>query len=174
MANWYVLHVRSNHEKKVKLYLENLQTEFPESVKQILLPTEVVEVVKEGKKTSKPQFLMPGYIMVEVEPSKEIIHSLRTLPGVLDVLGSGDTSPDSLSESEVANVFSLVEERKEKPAPRFEFNKGDRVEIREGPFTNFAGLVEEVISDKEKVKVSVSIFGRSTVVELDMWQVEKI
>ena len=172
MANWYVLHVRSNHEKKVKRFLENLQTEFPESVKQILLPTEQVQDVKEGKKESKTQFLMPGYIMVEVEPSKEIIHSIRTLPGVLDVLGS-DATPDSLSESEVANVFSLVEERKEKPAPRFEFNKGDRVEIREGPFLNFAGLVEEVILDKEKIKVSVSIFGRSTMVELDMWQVEK-
>jgi len=173
MANWYVLHVRSNHEKKVKRFLENLQTEFPESVKQILLPTEQVQDIKEGKKESKTQFLMPGYIMVEVEPSKEIIHSIRTLPGVLDVLGS-DTSPDPLSESEVANVFSLVEERKEKPASRFEFNKGDRVEIREGPFLNFAGLVEEVILDKEKIKVSVSIFGRSTMVELDMWQVEKV
>ena len=173
MANWYVLHVRSNHEKKVKRFLENLQTEFPESVKQILLPTEQVQDVKEGKKESKTQFLMPGYIMVEVEPSKEIVHSIRILPGVLDVLGS-DTIPDSLSESEVANIFSLVEERKEKPAPRFEFNKGDRVEIREGPFLNFAGLVEEVILDKEKIKVSVSIFGRSTMVELDMWQVEKV
>ena len=173
MANWYVLHVRSNHEKKVKRFLENLQTEFPESVKQILLPTEQVQDVKEGKKESKTQFLMPGYIMVEVEPSKEIVHSIRILPGVLDVLGS-DASPDSLSESEVANIFSLVEERKEKPAPRFEFNKGDRVEIREGPFLNFAGLVEEVILDKEKIKVSVSIFGRSTMVELDMWQVEKV
>ena len=173
MANWYVLHVRSNHEKKVKRFLENLQMEFPESVKQILLPTEQVQDVKEGKKESKTQFLMPGYIMVEVEPSKEIVHSIRILPGVLDVLGS-DASPDSLSESEVANIFSLVEERKEKPAPRFEFNKGDRVEIREGPFLNFAGLVEEVILDKEKIKVSVSIFGRSTMVELDMWQVEKV
>jgi len=172
MANWYVLHVRSNHEKKVKRFLENLQTEFPESIKQILLPTEQVQDVKEGKKESKTQFLMPGYIMVEVEPSKEIVHSIRILPGVLGVLGS-DASPDSLSESEVANVFSLVEERKEKPAPRFEFNKGDRVEIREGPFLNFAGLVDEVILDKEKIKVSVSIFGRSTIVELDMWQVEK-
>jgi len=152
--------------------LENLQAEFPESVKQILLPTEQVQDVKEGKKESKTQFLMPGYIMVEVEPSKEIIHSIRILPGVLDVLGS-DASPESLSESEIANVFSLVEERKEKPVPRFEFNKGDRVEIREGPFLNFAGLVEEVILDKEKIKVSVSIFGRSTMVELDMWQVEK-
>ena len=92
---------------------------------------------------------------------------------MLDVLGS-DTTPDPLSESEVANVFSLVEERKEKPAPRFEFNKGDRVEIREGPFLNFAGLVEEVILDKEKIKVSVSIFGRYTMVELDMWKVEKV
>jgi transcriptional antiterminator NusG len=173
MANWYVLHVRSNHEKKVKRFLENLQAEFPESVKQILLPTEQVQDIKEGKKESKIQFLMPGYIMVEVEPSKEIVHSIRILPGVLDVLGS-DASPDSLSESEVANIFSLVEERKEKPAPRFEFNKGDRVEIREGPFLNFAGLVEEVILDKEKIKVSVSIFGRSTMIELDMWQVEKV
>ena len=173
MADWYVLHVRSNHEKKVKRFLENLQAEFPESIKQILLPTEQVQDVKEGKKESKTQFLMPGYIMVEVEPSKEIIHSIRTLPGVLDVLGS-DASPDPLSESEVANVFSLVEERKEKPAPRFEFNKGDRVEIREGPFLNFAGLVEEVSPDKEKIKVSVAIFGRSTLVELDMWQVEKV
>ena len=173
MADWYVLHVRSNHEKKVKRFLENLQAEFPESVKQILLPTEQVQNIKEGKKESKTQFLMPGYIMLEVEPSKEIIHSIRTLPGVLDVLGS-DTRPDPLSESEVANVFSLVEERKEKPAPRFEFNKGDQVEIREGPFQNFAGLVDEVIAEKEKIKVSVSIFGRSTVVELDMWQVEKV
>jgi transcription termination/antitermination protein NusG len=173
MANWYVLHIRSGHEKKVKRFLENMQMEFPENLKQILLPTEQVAEVAEGERKFKQQYLMPGYILVEVEPSEDIIHSIRTMPGVLDILGSG-TSPDPLSENEVANIFSLVEERKEKPTPRFEFNKGDRVEIREGPFKNFAGLVEEVSPDKEKVKVSVAIFGRSTMVELDMWQVEKV
>ncbi len=116
---------------------------------------------------------MPGYIMVEMEPSEDIIHRVRTTPGVLEILGSGST-PTPLSEEEVKSIFSLVEERKEKLVPRYEFNKGDRVEIREGPFANFAGLVEEVNAEKEKVKVSVSIFGRSTLVELDMWQVEKV
>ena len=174
MAKWYVLHIRSGQEKKVKRFLENLQAEFPENVKQILLPTEqVAEVTEGGERKFKSQYLMPGYVMVEVEPSEEVIHGIRRMPGVLNVLGSG-ASPDHLSEDEVANIFSLVEERKEKPAPRFEFNKGDRVEIREGPFANFAGLVEEVSPDKEKIKVSVAIFGRSTTVELNMWQVEKV
>ena len=157
----------------MKRFLENLQSEFPENVKRILLPTEQVAQFSEGEKKFKPQYLMPGYILVEVEPSEDVLHRIRTTPGVLDILGSG-TTPDSLSEEEVTNVLSLIEERKEKPMPRYEFNKGDRVEIREGPFANFAGLVEEVGVEKEKIKVSVSIFGRSTLVELDMWQVEKV
>ena len=98
---------------------------------------------------------------------------VKNIPGVLDILGS-DTQPTSLSEEEVANILSLIEDRKEKPAPQFEFIKGERVEIRDGPFANFPGIVEEVNIEKEKVKVSVSIFGRSTLVELDMWQVEKV
>jgi len=173
MTNWYVLHIRSGQEKKVRRFLEKLQSEFPQSIKRTLVPTEQVAQISEGERKFKPQYLMPGYIMVEMEPSEDIIHRVRTTPGVLEILGSGST-PTPLSEEEVKSIFSLVEERKEKLVPRYEFNKGDRVEIREGPFANFAGLVEEVNAEKEKVKVSVSIFGRSTLVELDMWQVEKV
>ncbi|PIP15456.1 MAG: transcription termination/antitermination protein NusG, partial [bacterium (Candidatus Ratteibacteria) CG23_combo_of_CG06-09_8_20_14_all_48_7] len=105
--------------------------------------------------------------------AEEICPLVKNIPGILNILGSG-TQPTSLSEEEIANILSLIEERKDKPAPRFEFIKGDRVEIRDGPFANFPGIVEEVNTEKEKVKVSVSIFGRSTLVELDMWQVEKV
>ncbi|MFH0797577.1 MAG: transcription termination/antitermination protein NusG [Candidatus Omnitrophota bacterium] len=173
MANWYVLHIRRGQEKKVKSHLENLQAEFPEVIKRILLPMEQVTTMADGEKQSKSQYLMPGYLLLETESSEEIRPMVKNIPGVLDILGS-DTQPTSLSEEEVANILSLIEERKEKPAPQFEFIKGERVEIRDGPFANFPGIVEEINAEKEKVKVSVSIFGRSTLVELDMWQVEKV
>ena len=173
MADWYVVSVKRGQEKKVKKLLDNLQADYSEIIKTVLLPIEQVTEITEGEKKVKPQYLMPGYILLEVEPSDEVRHLVKSTPGVLGILGSGQ-QPASLSQEEMNNIRFLVEERKEKPAPQYDFAKGDRVEIREGPFANFAGLIEEVNTEKEKIKVSVSIFGRSTLVELEMWQVEKV
>ncbi len=115
---------------------------------------------------------MPGYLLLEVEATEELWHKIQTTPGIISVLGSGD-KPTPLSSSEVTAITALIEARKIKPVPKFDFTKGDQVEIREGPFADFNGVVEEVSPEKEKVKVSISIFGRSTQVELNTWQVEK-
>ncbi len=173
MTNWFVLHIRSGQEKKVKRYLENLQAKLPDQVKRVLQPTEQVTEMSEGEKKIKSQYFMPGYMILELEDNEEILHEIQTIPGILGFLGDGK-NPAPLSEEEVKNILSLVEERKEKPLLQYEFARGDQVEIRDGPFANFSGLVEEVNSEKEKIKVSVSIFGRSTLVELDVWQVEKV
>lgn len=171
MTDWFVLHVRSGQEKNVRRFLENLRDETG-AIGEILLPAEFVSEMKEGKKQFRSQYLLPGYLLLEMEPSDEIWHQVKAIPGILSVLG-GKTNPAPLAAEEVRHIQAVIEERKEKPAPRFDLVTGDKVEIREGPFKDFAGVIEEVNSEKEKVRVSVSIFGRSTTVELDVAQVEK-
>jgi transcriptional antiterminator NusG len=172
MADWFVIHIRSGQEKNVRKFLELLREEHSE-IMRVVLPVEQVAEMVEGKKKLKSQFFMPGYLLLELEPNEEVWHLIKTTPGILGVLGGKET-PAPLSPEEVRNILAIIEERKEKPAPRFDLMPGNQVEIREGPFKDFSGIVEEVSPEKEKVKVSVSIFGRSTIVELDVLQVEKI
>lgn len=172
MADWYVLHIRSGQEKNVRRFLENLREETG-VISEILLPEELVSEMKEGKKNVRSQFLMPGYILLEMEASDEIWHQVRSIPGILSVLG-GKKNPAPLAPEEVKHIQAVVEESKEKPAPRFDLAPGNQVEIREGPFKDFSGTIEEINPEKEKVRVSVTIFGRSTTVELDVLQVEKV
>ena len=172
---WYAVHTYSGFENKAKksleekIRLEGLQDAFGE----ILIPMEqVVEMVKGEKKTSKRKFL-PGYILVQMEMNDRTWHLVKNTPKVTGFVGAG-AKPTPLSKDEVEQILTQVKTAAEKPKPKYMFEKGEQVRINEGPFTSFNGVVDEVNLDKNTLKVMVTIFGRSTPVELDFLQVEKI
>jgi len=176
MGNWYILHVRTGQEEKIRKLLENqINTGNEKLITQIIIPKEeVVEKGKEDKKSTRR--FWPGYMLIEINSDydNEILwHKIRTTTGVLNFLGAGD-KPVPLQPQEIKKVLEEVEKRKSKPTPKLEFKEGDKVEIIEGPFMNFTAVIEEVYPEKERIKVSVSAFGRSTPLELSFWQVEKI
>lgn len=171
---WYVIHTYSGHENKAKANLweraKNLGK--ADSFSDILIPTEtVVELVKGKKKTSQRK-IFPGYILVKMELNDETWHIVKGTPKVTGFAGEG-TKPIPIPEEEVEDVITQVKEGVTKAKPKVALSVGDHVRVIDGPFVNFVGTVEEVKPDKRKVKVLVSIFGRSTPVELDFIQVEK-
>lgn len=172
---WYVVHVHSGHEQKVKKALEEKiqATRYPEKFGEILIPTEnVVELVNGKKKESSRKFY-PGYILVRMHLDNETWHIISSSPKVTGFLG-GKTKPAPISDKEAESIIEKMQVGKNKPQPRFYFEPGDEVKVIDGPFSNFNGTVEDVSPDKEKVKVLVSIFGRPTPVELKFIQVTKI
>ncbi len=172
---WYVVHVHSGHEQKVKKALEEKiqATRYPEKFGEILIPTEnVVELVNGKKKESSRKFY-PGYILVRMHLDNETWHLISSTPKVTGFLG-GKTKPAPISDKEAESIIEKMQVGKNKPQPRFYFEPGDDVKVIDGPFSNFNGTVEDVSPDKEKVKVLVSIFGRPTPVELKFIQVTKI
>jgi len=175
MSQWYVFHVRTGQENKIKKLIE-ARCEAPnDTVLQVIIPEEdVVDMSKGQKKVQKRKFL-PGYILMETADhvDENTWHLLRTTPGVFKVLGAG-TKPAALENREIGQLLKELEDRKSKPVPKVEFSKGDKIEVKNGPFINFGGIVEEVNNERERLRVSVSIFGRSTILELDFWQVEKV
>ncbi|MDD5687194.1 MAG: transcription termination/antitermination protein NusG [Elusimicrobia bacterium] len=173
--NWYVIHTMTNYEEKVKNELEkqianlNLNNMFG----QMLIPTEEVVEVKKNKKITKKRKYYPGYVFIQMEINNETYWIVRNTTGVSGFLGG--LKPTALPEDEVKNVINLVEAPPPlKPKPAIIFEKEESVRIIEGPFANFIGIIEEVNEEKGKLKVMVSIFGRSTPVELDFLQVEKL
>lgn len=176
MGNWYILHVRTGQEEKVKKMLLNQEEGEDIVIKQVIVPKEEVSEVSHGEKKIKTRRFWPGYILIEVDEQKEnenVWHKIRKTPGVLGFLGAQQT-PVPLSQEEAKKILEEIEEKKNKPTPKVEFNVGDKVEIIDGPFVNFSGIVEEVYPNTQRLKVSVSIFGRATPVELNYWQVEKV
>jgi len=176
MGRWYILHVRTGQEDKIKKMLLNQQEEDTGAIKQVIIPKEEVSEISDGEKKIKTRNFWPGYILIEIDEQKEneiIWHMIRKTPGVLGFLGAGQ-NPVPLSQEEAEKILNEVAERKSKPTPKVEFSVGDKVEITDGPFINFSGIVEEVYPNTQRLKVSVSIFGRATPVELSYWQVEKI
>jgi len=173
--HWYVVHTQTGHEEKVKTHLENrIQTaNAQELIPQILIPTEKVSEVRSGKKRIMERKFFPGYILIEMELTDESWYLVKNTPGITGFIGPG-AKPQPLREEEVANILKQAEESKERPIPKVVFEKGESVKIIEGPFTNFNGDIDEVYPAKGKIKVMVSIFGRSTPVELEYWQVEKV
>jgi len=172
---WYVIHTQTGQEVKVKASLETKlrQGIGAESISQILVPTERVAEIRGGKKRISERKFFPGYILVQMSMTNESWHLVRTTPGVTGFIGAGH-QPVALSEEEVGEILRQTEERKDKPAPRVTFSKGEGVRVTEGPFTNFSGVIEEVNTQRGKLKVMVSIFGRQTPVELEFWQVERL
>jgi transcriptional antiterminator NusG len=172
---WYVVHVYSGHEQKVKKALEEkIETSrYPEKFGEILIPTEnVVELVNGKRKESSRKFY-PGYILVRMHLDNETWHIITSTPKVTGFLG-GKNKPAPISDNEARIIIEKMQMGKNKPQPKFYFEPGDEVKVIDGPFSNFNGTVEDVSPDKEKVKVLVSIFGRPTPVELKFIQVSKI
>jgi transcriptional antiterminator NusG len=175
MKKWYVVHVQTGSEQRVKTALENTiaQKGLSDYIGQIFIPTEQVTEVRSGKRKVSERKFFPGYILVEMELNEATYLAIRRTPGVTGFIGLG-RNPVPLAEEEVNKIFKRAEETKLKPAPKVVFEKGEQVRISDGPFVNFSGTIEEVHPEKGKLKVNVSIFGRPTPIELEFWQVEKV
>ena len=172
---WYVVHVYSGMEKSVhKAMLERIERAGLQNYfGQILVPSEEVIESKGGQKSISERRIFPGSVLVEMELTDETWHVIKNTPRVTGFLGGSGNRPSPISEKEVAKILSQMEEGVERPRPKVLFEVGEMVRVKEGPFADFNGNVEEVNYEKSKVRVSVAIFGRSTPVELDFSQVEK-
>jgi transcriptional antiterminator NusG len=170
---WYVVRTYSGHENKVKAYIENevAQGGLSDRVGAVIVPSEKVFEVKDGKKKSRTRTFFPGYILVEAMLDKVITHLILNTPSVLSFVGPKN-APAPLQPSEVRRLIGKIEERKDVEVIEVPFKIGDAVKVTDGPFNNFSGFVQEVNEEKMKLKVMVSIFGRKTPVELDFSQVE--
>lgn len=175
MKNWYVVHTQTGLEDKVKNAMENRITAegMQELVSKVIIPTEQVSEVRSGKKKISKRKFFPGYLLVEMELNEKSYIFVKAVPGVTGFIGLGK-KPMPLPQSEVDNILKRTQDTQAKPSPKIVFEKGEQVRVTEGPFVNFNGSIEEVHPEKGKIKVSVSIFGRSTPVELEYWQVEKV
>lgn len=172
---WYVVHVYSGHEQKVKKALEEkiAASKYPEKFGEVLIPTENVVELVDGKRKESSRKFYPGYILVNMQLDNETWHIITSTAKVTGFLG-GKNKPAPISDKEAARIVEKMQQGKEKPQPKYYFEPGDEVRVTDGPFLNFNGTVEDVSPDKEKVKVLVSIFGRATPVELNFIQVTKI
>jgi transcriptional antiterminator NusG len=173
--NWYVVHTYSQFEKSVQRALtERIQREgMQDKFGQILVPVEEVVELKSGQKSISERKFFPGYVLVEMEMTDETWHLVKNTPKVTGFLGGSAMKPTPISQREVDNIMQQMQAGVEKPRPKVLFEVGETVRVKEGPFTDFNGTVEDVNYDKNKLRVAVTIFGRSTPVELDFGQVEK-
>jgi transcriptional antiterminator NusG len=173
--NWYIIHAYSGFENKVAESLRSRAQAFgfAHRVGQILIPTEEVVELRNGKKVTSKRLLYPGYVLVQMEMDDELWHAVKSTPRVTGFVGGG-TKPVPLTADEVNAVLYRQQSSAERPRPKLTFEKNETVKIIDGPFTNFSGKVDEVNTDRSTLRVMVTIFGRSTPVELDFLQVEKI
>jgi len=178
---WFVVHTLSGQEFKVRENMnKRMQIEEMENhIKQVLIPTEKVSEVKDGKKREMTRKFYPGYVLVEMvlydderNLNEKTWNFTRATPGIIGFVGGDRPAP--LREDEVASILGQLEEKSEKVMPKVAFEIGETIKINDGPFLNFNGEVEEIDPDHGKLRVSVSIFGRATPVELEYWQVEKV
>ena len=175
VKKWYVVRAISGNEKKVKIYLESEinRLHLHDSISQILIPTEKVYLVRNGKKVSKERSYLPGYVLIEAVLTGEIPHIIRNIPGVLGFLGSKD-QPVPLRQAEVNRILGKVDELSEQGAEfSIPYIVGETVTVTDGPFNSFSGVIEEINEEKKKLKVMVKIFGRKTPLELSFTQVAK-
>ena len=172
---WYVVHAYSGFEKSVQRALdERIQRQGMQDVfGRVLVPVEEVVELKLGQKSISERKFFPGYVLVEMEMNDESWHLVKSTPKVTGFVGGTANKPTPISEKEVAKIMQQVQDGVEKPRPKVLFEVGEMVRIKEGPFTDFNGNVEEVNYEKSRLRVSVTIFGRATPVELEFAQVEK-
>jgi transcription termination/antitermination protein NusG len=172
--HWYVVHTYSGQESKVHQYLLELvqSGEMGEQIKQVLMPTQDVVQVKNGKKTKTTRKFFPSYVLVEMELSKETMHAVRNCAGVTGFVGGN--KPQALRDEEVRRILGQTEKVSRQQISEVPFEIGDAVKIKEGPFKDFDGVVDEIHPEKGKIKVMVSVFGRSTPVEVDFMHVTPI
>jgi len=177
--SWYIIHTYSGFERKVAESLQSRKAfNLDEEIHNVLIPTEEVVEVRGGKRVTSQKMFYPGYVLVEMEttekggPSDRAWHVVKNTPRVTGFVGSGQ-NPTPLSDEEVQQIVYRVSTAADRPKPKLTFDKGETVKIIDGPFASFTGVVDEVNTDRNTLKVMVTIFGRSTPVELDFLQVEK-
>ena len=172
---WYIIHAYSGFERKVRESLQSRIAAFglENRIGRIMIPTEPVTELRNGKKYTIERVFLPGYVFVEMDLDNDMWHVVKNTPRVTGFLQTGDT-PNALSEAEVNSMLNRAEDTKDKPALKVKFTKGEQVRINEGAFANFNGAVDDINEDKQTLKVMVSIFGRPTPVELTFSEVEKI
>ncbi|MBW8831699.1 MAG: transcription termination/antitermination protein NusG [Burkholderiales bacterium] len=173
---WYVVHAYSGMEKAVERNLRERidRSEMQAKFGRILVPMEEVVELKNGKKSVSERRFFPGYVLVEMEMADDTWHLVKHTSKVTGFVGGAKNRPAPISEAEVMKIVNQMQEGIEKPRPKVEWEVGELVRVKEGPFTDFNGAIEDVNYDKSKVRVSVTIFGRATPVELDFAQVEKV
>lgn len=173
---WYVVHAYSGMEKSVARAIRERadRAGMGEKFGRILVPTEEVVEMKGGQRTITERRFFPGYVLVEMEMDDATWHLVKHTNKVTGFIGGTGNRPSPISESEVEKIMAQMQEGVEKPRPKTLFEVGEMVRVREGPFTDFNGNVEEVNYDKSRLRVSVTIFGRATPVELEFGQVEKV
>jgi transcriptional antiterminator NusG len=171
---WYIVHAYSNFEKKVKeSILDQARSHgLEEYFSDILVPTEEVVEIRRGRKINAERKFFPGYVLVKMDLTDEAYHLIKNTPKVTGFLGSG-SKPMPVSDKEVARIIGAIEEGVERPKPTIRFEIGETVRVTDGPFQSFSGVVEQVDEDRARLRVTVSIFGRATPVELEYGQVEK-
>jgi len=172
---WFIIHTYSGFEQRVA---ESLRTRaqafgFADQIGQILIPTEEVVELRGGKKVTSKRLLYPGYVLVRMEMNDDLWHAVRSTPRVTGFVGGGN-SPVPLNADEVNQILYRQASSAERPRPKLTYEKGEMVRITDGPFTNFSGKVDEVNTERDTLRVLVTIFGRATPVELDFLQVEKL
>ena len=172
---WYVVHAYSNFENKVKLSLIERVKRYgmEDYFGEILVPTEEVVEMKEGQQRRSERKFFPGYVLVQMEMNDDTWHLIKDTPKVLGFIGGTSDRPAPITEREADAILNRVQEGVDKPKPKVLFEPGEVVRVTDGPFNDFNGVVEEVNYEKSKLRVAVSIFGRSTPVELEFGQVEK-
>ncbi|HPI60764.1 transcription termination/antitermination protein NusG [Zoogloea sp.] len=172
---WYVVHAYSGFEKSVQRALVEriARAGMQDFFGQILVPVEEVIEMKNGQKSISERKFFPGYVLVEMEMNDDSWHLIKSTPKVTGFVGGTANKPTPISEKEVEKIMQQMQEGVDKPRPKVLFEVGEMVRVKEGPFTDFNGSVEDVNYEKSKIRVSVTIFGRATPVELDFGQVEK-
>jgi transcriptional antiterminator NusG len=174
--NWYVVHAYSNYEHKVRDSLLERIKRFglEDKFGDILVPTEEVVEMREGQKRRSERKFFPGYVLVQMEMDEDTWHLVKEVPKVLGFIGGTSDKPAPISDAEAAAILNRVQEGVDKPRPKVLFEPGEVVRVNDGPFNDFNGVVEHVNYEKNKVRVAVQILGRSTPVELEFGQVEKV
>jgi transcriptional antiterminator NusG len=172
---WYIIHAYSGFERKVRESLESRIRAFglEGRMGRVLIPTETVTEIRNNKKYTRESMFYPGYVLIEMDMDDEVWHMVKSTPRVTGFVGTGQ-QPTPLSDDEVKQIVYRVADSKDKPKLKIKYEKNETVRITEGPFATFTGVVDEVNDDRETLKVMVTIFGRSTPVELEFGQVEKV